>query len=55
MKVKFILKSDWNLSRPIRVDKAGTELKFQNLSFNIIELIKQTITQFSDKDLSKSK
>jgi len=31
MKVKYEYKPDWNLSKPIRVDRAGNDIKYLDI------------------------
>ena len=48
MKVKYEYKPDWNLSKPIRVDRAGNDIKY--LIFEIIVHIRLIIMQYLNRD-----
>ncbi|CAD8162623.1 unnamed protein product [Paramecium pentaurelia] len=61
MKVKYEYKPDWKLSKPIRVDKAGTDVNAYKTNYNAIfkqrlkqEQIKQKIAELDGTDFAKA-
>ncbi|KAM3132373.1 hypothetical protein pb186bvf_015473 [Paramecium bursaria] len=60
MKIKYESKPDWNLSKPIRVDKAGTDLNAYKTNYNAIfkqrlkqEQIKEKIKELDGTEFAK--
>lgn len=53
MKVKYEYKPDWNLSKPIRVDRAGNDIKY--LIFEIIVHIRLIIMQYLNRDWNRNR
>ncbi|EAS07781.2 hypothetical protein TTHERM_00525130 (macronuclear) [Tetrahymena thermophila SB210] len=60
MKTKYEWKEDWNLSKPIRIDKAGSDLKAYKTNYNAIfkqrlkqEHINEQLKQLDNSDFAK--